>query len=58
MIAFEFRDITNLAATPGEAHMHSTTWRFTDSGHLTQEGHVYVNGKEARVNRLEFTRTR
>jgi hypothetical protein len=58
VITFDFRDITNLAVVPNEAHMHSTTWRFTDSGHLTQEWHVYVNGKEVHVNRLEFTRVR
>src|SRR5579871_6216361 len=56
VIDFEFRDITNLAAAPGEAHMHSTTWRLIDAGHLIQDWHVYKDGKEIRVNHLEFTR--
>ncbi len=58
VIAFELRDITSLSASPGGAHMHATTWRFIDADHLTQEWHVYANGKEARVNRLEFTRVK
>jgi len=28
------------------------------NGHLTQEWHVYANGKEVRINRLEFTRVK
>lgn len=56
VIAFEFRDITN--ASLEQPHMHSSTWRFVDVDHLTQEWHVYINGKEARVNRLEFTRVK
>jgi len=58
VITFELRDITNLSASPDEAHMHSTTWQFIDADHLTQEWHVFRNGKEARVNRLEFTRVK
>lgn len=56
IITFELREITNLSASPEEAHMHSTTWRFIDTDHLTQEWHMFRNGQEVRVNRLEFTR--
>jgi hypothetical protein len=58
VITFELRGITNLSASPQEGHMHATTWRFVDADHLTQEWHVYENGKEVRVSRLEFTRLR
>ena len=58
VITFEFRDITNLSASAEERHMHSTTWHFIDADHLTQEWHVWKNGKEFRVNRLEFTRVK
>lgn len=58
VIAFEIRDITNLASSPEGRHMHATTWHFIDARHLTQEWHLYENGKEARVSRLEFTRAK
>jgi hypothetical protein len=55
---FELRGITNLSASPQKTHMHATTWRFIDADHPTQEWHAYANGKEARVNKLEFTRVK
>lgn len=58
VISFEMRDITNLDSSPGGRHMHATTWRFIDASHLTQEWHLYENGREARVTRLEFTRAK
>ena len=34
--------------------MHATEWHFTDARHLTQEWHLYENGKETRVSRPEY----
>jgi hypothetical protein len=56
VISFELRDIINLDSSPEGRLMHATTWRFIDARHLTQEWHVFENGKETRVSRLEFTR--
>jgi len=56
VISFEMRDITNLESSREGRHMHATEWHFIDARHLTQEWHLYQNGKEAKVSRLEFTR--
>jgi len=58
VIEFEFRDITNPHASPRDAHMHATTWRFVDADHMVQEWHVWADGKEVKVNKLEFTRVK
>jgi hypothetical protein len=54
VVTFELRDITNGDVHP--RHFHSTTWRFEDSTHLTQEWQIAGGGKETKVVRLEFTR--
>jgi hypothetical protein len=58
VISFEMREITNLDSSPEGRHMHATEWHFIDARHLTQEWHLYENGKETRVSRLEFTRAK
>jgi hypothetical protein len=58
VISFDMRDITNLDSSPQGRHMHATEWHFIDARHLTQEWHLYENGKETRVSRLEFTRAK
>jgi ketosteroid isomerase-like protein len=53
-IEFELRDITNVDMQP--RHFHSTTWRFLDANHHTQDWHVVENDHEVKVLRLQFTR--
>lgn len=54
VIEFELRDITNLDVRP--RHFHSTTWRFLDANHHTQDWQIVENGREVKVLRLQFTR--
>ena len=56
VVSFRMRGAQNLDAFP--RHFHSTTWRFVDATHMTQDWHVVEKGKELRVVRLEFTRTK
>lgn len=56
VIKFEFRGITNLHAQTGDEHMHGTTWRLIDNNHLVQEWHLWKDGKQAKLVRLEFVR--
>jgi hypothetical protein len=53
-IEFELRDITNVDVRP--KHFHSTTWRFLDANHHTQDWQIVENGREVKVLRLQFTR--
>jgi hypothetical protein len=54
VLEFELRDITNLDIHP--RHFHSTTWRFLDANHHTQDWQVVENGREVKVLQLQFTR--
>lgn len=54
VIDFQLRDITNLDVRP--RHFHSTTWRFLDPNHHTQDWQIVENGREVKVLRLQFTR--
>jgi hypothetical protein len=54
VLSFALRDATNLDVQP--RHFHSTTWRFVDATHHTQEWHITGGGKEDKMVRLEFTR--
>lgn len=53
-LLFELRDATNLDVSP--RHFHSTTWRFVDATHLTQDWHITGGGKESKTVQLAFTR--
>ena len=56
VIRFALREALNLDTHP--RHFGSTTWTFRDATHLTQEWEVVEHGKEPRVVRMEFTRTK
>lgn len=53
-LLFEMRDSTNLDISP--RHFHSTTWKFIDDKHLTQDWQVAGGGKDTKYIKLEFTR--
>jgi hypothetical protein len=53
-LQFELRDATNLDVHP--RHFHSSTWRFVDADHLTQDWQITGGGKEPKTVRLDFTR--
>lgn len=53
-LIFELRDATNLDVSP--RHFHSTTWKFVDATHLTQDWHIEGGGKEPATAHLDFTR--
>jgi hypothetical protein len=54
VLTLELRDSTNLDTHP--KHFHSTTWRFIDAQHHTQDWELMSPGKDAKNVRLEFTR--
>jgi hypothetical protein len=56
VVTFQLQAALNLDAFP--RHFGSTTWRFRDSTHLTQDWQIVESGKEVRVVRMEFTRTK
>jgi hypothetical protein len=53
-ISFELKDATNLDLFP--RHFHSSTWRFVDDTHLTQDWQITGDGKSPANAHLDFTR--
>ena len=56
VVTFQLRDATNLDTHP--RHFHSTSWRFVDATHLTQDWEVMGADKPANVVRLEFSKVK
>jgi len=54
VIDFEFREATNLETHA--THFHSTTWRFIDADHLTQEWRIEGSPKGNSTIQLSFVR--
>jgi len=54
VIDFEFREATNLETHT--THFHSTTWRFIDAEHLTQEWRIEGSPKGNSTVHLDFVR--
>jgi len=54
VIDFEFREATNLETHA--THFHSTTWRFIDADHLTQEWRIEGSPKGNSTVQLNFVR--
>jgi hypothetical protein len=54
VIDFEFREATNLETHA--THFHSTTWRFIDADHLTQEWRIEGSPKGNSTVHLDFVR--
>src|ERR1700730_5123823 len=54
VIDFEFREATNLEAHA--KHFHSTTWRFIDADHLTQDWRIEGSPKGNSTVHLDFVR--
>ncbi len=54
VVAFDFRDATNLDSHP--THFHSTTWHLIDATHMTQDWNVEGGAKGKSMVRLEFVR--
>ena len=54
VIDFEFREATNLETHA--THFHSTTWRFIDADHLTQEWRIEGSPKGNSAVHLNFVR--
>jgi hypothetical protein len=54
VIDFEFREATNLETHA--THFHSTTWRFIDADHLSQEWRIEGSPKGKSTVQLNFVR--
>lgn len=54
VLRFVLHDASNLDTHP--RHFHSTTWRYIDAGHHTQDWEAAIPGKPTKTIRMDFKR--